>query len=323
MRSSRLLALLLTLQTRGRVSAQALADEFEVSVRTIYRDVDALSAAGAPIYAEPGRAGGIALLDGYRTRLTGLSPDEAAALPLASLGVVARDLGVGREALSARTKLMASLSPASNDLAQRVAQRFHVDPIPWYGRAEELAALPEIAGAVWRERRIDIEYESWTGRVRRRVDPLGLVQKGGLWYLIGIVRAQPRTYRVANIASFTILDAPARRPKRFDLGRYWATWSAEFETKMFTGEARVRISEEGRRILRAVAPAAAAFVDATAHDRTPDGWALATLPYEEAQAPRQVLRLGTEIEVLTPVALRDAVCREARAVARRNRTKAR
>ena len=320
MRSSRLLALLLTLQTRGRVSAQALAEEFEVSVRTIYRDVDALSAAGAPVYTEPGRGGGIALLDGYRTRLTGLSADEAAALPLASLGVIARDLGVGRAALAARTKLMASLSPASNDVAQRVAQRFHVDPIPWYGRAEELAALPDVAAAVWRERRIDIVYESWAGRVRRRIDPLGLVQKGGLWYLIAAAGARLRTYRVANITSYDVLEAPARRPKRFELARYWGTWSGNFEAQLFNGRAQVRISEEGRRILRAVAPSVALVVDETARIDARDGWFLATLPFEEAQAPRQILRLGAEVEVLSPPALRDAVLREARAAVRLHRT---
>ena len=214
--------------------------------------------------------------------------------------MIARDLGVGRDALAARTKLMASLSPASNDLAQRFSQRFHVDPIPWYGRAEDLAALPDIAAAVWRERRIEFSYESWSGRVQRRVDPLGLVQKGGLWYLIAAVGAQPRTYRVATIIALTVLDAPARRPKRFDLPRYWTSWSAHFEARLVNGEAQVRISEEGRRILRAVAPAAAAVVDATAQDAAPNGWALATLPYEEAQAPRQILRLGERSKCLRP-----------------------
>jgi predicted DNA-binding transcriptional regulator YafY len=316
MRSSRLLGLLLILQTRGRVSARVLAGEFEVSVRTIYRDVDALSASGVPVYAEPGRSGGIALHEGYRTRLTGLTADEAATLPLTGVGKAARDLGVGEAAITARAKLTASLAPASNEAAQRVSQRFHLDSIPWYGRPEFLPSLPEIAEAVWRERRIALVYDSWAGVVRRRVDPLGLVQKGGLWYLVAAVRGRPRTYRIASIVGHTVLDLPVRRPKTFDLARYWSDWSANFEDSVFKGRARVRISPEGRRILRAAYPAIAVVVEESAEAETPDGWVMATLPFEDAHASRQILRLGTEVEVLAPVELRTAVWREARAVAR-------
>src|SRR5574338_1215164 len=159
MRASRLLSILILLQMRGRMSAEALAAEFEVSVRTIYRDIDQLSAAGVPVYAERGRSGGFQLLDGYRTRLTGFTPAEADALLLAGVGGAAADLGIGAELAQAQLKLLASLPPDSGASAQRVATRFHLDPINWYTRSEPLDLLPSLAAAVWRDQRIRIRYE--------------------------------------------------------------------------------------------------------------------------------------------------------------------
>ena len=317
MRASRLLGLLVTLQWRGRVSAQALAQAFEVSVRTIYRDIDALSAAGVPIYAEPGRNGGIALHEGYRTRLTGLTAAEAAALPIASLAHAARDLGVSLEAAAAHGKLLASLPPDAAAGAQAVAARIHVDPLPWYHRAEDLACLPVLAAAVMTERRIAIAYESWKGDVRRTLDPLGLVQKGGLWYLVAAFRGRARTYRVSNLKDLTVLEAAANRPEGFHLGRFWAASAQTFEDKLLGRLATVRISEEGERVLRAVMPVAAEKVAETGVADARPGWRRAQLPYEtEAYSARQILRLGAEIEVLSPPALRRAVHDEARAVSR-------
>lgn len=301
------------LQMRGRVSAPRLASEFEVSVRTIYRDVDALSAAGVPIYAETGRNGGIALHDGYRTRLTGLTSDEAAALPLASLRGIARDLGLGAEAASAHLKLLASLPVDVGASAQRISQCFHLDPVAWYQGAQDLADLPRLASAIWRERQIEITYERWSGRVARRLSPLGLVLKGGTWYLVASVEAQLRTYKVSNILTLEILDEPAFRPPSFDLQAHWSSWSAEFEARLTTDRARVRISAEGLRLLRDTYPALAAVVQATRIPSTPGGWIEADLPLESLDySAGQILRLGCEIEVLAPQALRDRLAQEAR-----------
>jgi len=315
MRASRLLGILLILQTRGRVSATALAHEFEVSVRTIYRDIDALSAAGVPVFAETGRNGGVALHDGYRTRLTGLTLAEAAALPLAGLGDAARDLGVSTAAAAAQLKILASLSPDMGAAAQHIAQRFHCDPIAWYHRSEKVAHLPEMASAVWNGKKISVNYESWQGGVSKRLDPLGLVLKGGLWYLVAASRKQPRTYRVANILRLEVLDAPALRPKRFDLAAYWQTAAQAFERQLMAERAIVRISDEGERILRAVSPAAAEIVAATREPRGKSGWARAEMPIESPEySARQLLRLGSEVEVLEPQAVRDALLREVRAI---------
>ncbi len=316
MRASRLLSLLILLQMRGRMSAEALAAEFEVSVRTIYRDVDQLSAAGVPVYAERGRNGGFALLDGYRTRLTGFTPAEAEALLLAGVGPAAADLGVGAEAAAAQLKLLASLPPDSGASAQRVAARFHLDPVNWYSRAEASDILPAVANAVWGERRIRVRYESWRDLVDRDLDPLGLVLKAGVWYLVAAVKAQARTYRVSNIHALEVLNAKAQRPARFDLARYWASWSRDFEARIFSERAVVKLSPLGRRILREISPVAAEAAEAQHRACKPANWVKAEIPIESvALAARQLLRLGADVEVLEPAALRAAIAREAENVA--------
>jgi predicted DNA-binding transcriptional regulator YafY len=316
MRASRLLSLLILLQMRGRMSAEALAAEFEVSVRTIYRDVDQLSAAGVPVYAERGRNGGFLLLDGYRTRLTGFTPTEAEALLLAGVGSAAADLGVGAEAAAAQLKLLASLPPDSGASAQRVAARFHLDPVNWYNRVEPIEVLPAVANAVWNERRIKVRYESWHDLVDRHLDPLGLVLKAGVWYLVAAVKSQPRTYRVSNIRALEGLAAKAQRPPRFDLARYWAAWSRDFEARIFSERAVVKLSPLGRRILRDVSPVAAEVADARHRVCKPAGWVKAEIPIESITlAARQLLRLGAEVEVLAPANLRSAIARQAEEVA--------
>jgi len=313
MRASRLLKILILLQLRGRLSADFLAGEFEVSVRTIYRDIDQLSAAGVPVYAERGRSGGFALADGYRTKLTGFTPAEAEALLLASVGGAASDLGVGPEAAAAQLKLLASLPPDSGASAQRVAARFHLDPISWYSRAEPLDHLPQLAAAVWRDRRIRVEYESWKEVVTRDLDPLGLVLKGGNWYLVAASKQQPRTYRISNIKKLSVLDDPVRRPPRFDLAKFWTASAKDFETRLMRERATVRITPQGLRILRDINPAAAATVQMPAGHQ---GWFKAEIPVEGTEhAARQLLRLGTEVEVVEPQSLREAIGGEAARVA--------
>lgn len=308
MRASRLLSILMLLQMRGRLSAEALAQEFEVSVRTIYRDIDQLSAAGVPVYAERGRAGGFALLDGYRTRLTGFTPAEAEALLLAGVGDAAADLGIGAELASAQLKLLAALPADSGAGAQRVASRFHLDPVAWYARPEPIAFLAELASAVWTDRRARISYASWKAVVVREIDPLGLVLKGGAWYLVGAVKGAQRTYRVSNIRSLQVMPTHFRRPPNFALARYWARWAKEFEKNLLRERAVVKLSPEGRRLLREVSPAAAQAVDALNRVCKPEGWVKAEIPIEGGDYTlRVLLQLGVEIEVLQPVALREAL----------------
>jgi len=314
MRAGRLLSILILLQTRGRLSAEALAAEFEVSVRTIYRDIDQLSASGVPVYAERGRSGGFALLDGYRTKLTGMTVAESDALVLAGAGSAARDLGVGFELAAAKLKLLASLPPDSGISADRVARRFHLDTDGWYRRSSPLAVLPDLAAAVWRDRRIRIAYDSWKGPVSRDLDPLGLVLKAGLWYLVAAAEGKPRTYRIANITALSVLETPSRRPIKFDLERYWDDWRTDFEARLLAERATVRLSAEGLRRLRIISPAAAEAADEAGR---PDGDSvIAEIPIESvADAMGQMLHLGAEVEVLAPPALREAVVTAAKAIA--------
>ena len=279
MRASRLLSILILLQMRGRLSADTLAREFEVSVRTIYRDIDQLSAAGVPVYAERGRAGGFALLDGYRTRLTGLTPTEAQALLLAGAGDAASALGIGAEAAAAQLKMLASLPVDSSASAQRVGSRFHLDPANWYSRAEAIDILPALASAVWSDTRIRIQYESWKEVVTRELDPLGLVLKGGVWYLVAAVKSQARTYRVSNIQSLEVLASQFKRPPRFDLARFWTGWARGFEARLLRERALVKLSPEGLRVLRELSPAAAAAIDAAHRKCKPAGWVEAEIVF--------------------------------------------
>lgn len=310
MRSSRLLSILLLLQTRGRMTAEALAAEFEVSVRTIYRDIDQLSAAGTPVYADRGRSGGFQLLDGYRTRLTGLTDEEAETLFLGGLSGPAAQMGFSGAVTTMQLKLLAALPPERQAAAERLAGRFHLDPIGWYQDAEEAERLPAIAQAVWNSRRIRVRYESWKGEVARDLEPLGLILKGGLWYLAACPaeppQGSPRTYRVSNILDLVLTEETFERPKGFVLADWWADTSRRFEAEIFTGEARLRLTRAGlKRLARLGVEQARRAAGARVGT---DGWAEVTVPIESVDhAATDFLRLGAEAEVLEPDALRAAM----------------
>lgn len=311
MRSSRLLSILLRLQAQGRVSAAALAEALEVSVRTIYRDIDALSAAGVPVYAEHGRLGGFVLREGYRTALTGLDRPEAESLFLAGVPFAAAQLGMGASLETTRLKLVAALPEALRQDALRVAARFHLDPVAWFQGPEAQLLLPALAEAVWSGRLLSLEYQSWRGRVARQVAPLGLVLKGGLWYLVAAVGPQVRTYRVSAIQRLEIEQQRAKPPADFDLGRYWEAFARDYEARMQTGRARVRARP---RALRRLAESSHAMAQAVAGAGPcdADGWHWLEIPIESIEtAVGELLRLGPDVQAQAPdalcAALREAV----------------
>ncbi|MCK6446136.1 MAG: WYL domain-containing protein [Planctomycetes bacterium] len=347
MQASRLLSILLRLQHEGRVSARALAEAFEVSLRTIYRDIDALSAAGVPVYAERGRSGGFALRDGYRTRLTGLDRPEAESLFFAGIPFAAEQLGLGPAHATTRLKLLAALPRASASDAERVAARFHVDPVAWFQAPDEQRILPELASAVWLGRMLSLRYERWSGVVERRVAPLGLVLKAGVWYLVAASGAQPRTYRVGSILELRVEDAPATVPPRFELVGYWRRFANDYEQRMLARTAKVRVRPEALRPLarlgaamaRAVAGARAVDVPGTAdgagtaggaesadgaRSADADGWHVLTIPIESIEAAvGELLKLGPGVEALEPAELRDAMRRAVRELAKAYATRTR
>ncbi|MFG1683922.1 helix-turn-helix transcriptional regulator [Nonomuraea sp. NPDC049269] len=321
MRASRLVSLLLLLQTRGRMTAQELADRLEVSVRTIYRDVESLHTAGIPLYGDAGPKGGYQLLDGYRTRLTGLTTDEAESLFLAGLPGPAAELGLAAVVTAAQLKLMAALPVELRDRAGRVQERFHLDAPTWYRDPQPVTHLPAVADAVWNERVLEVSYRRWKApqEVERRLEPYGLVVKAGLWYLVARSGDQVRTYRVSQILSLHPLPERFTRPGDFDLAAYWQAYLAEFEARLRWGEAVVRLSPQGMRLLaNLMTPGVVAAAKETAQPPDGEGWTRVTVPIESIDhATGEFLRLGTDVEVLAPAELRERIAATAGELTRR------
>ncbi len=304
MRASRLLSILILLQLRVRVTADALASEFEVSARTIYRDIDALSAAGIPVFGDRGPGGGFQLLDGYRTRLTGLARDEAEAMLLIGLPGPAAALGLGAAAGRAKGKLLAALTPEGSAGADLISGRFHLDPVDWYRSADPVTFLPTLTRTVLDQLPIAMNYDSWTGLRDRLVDPLGLVLKGGSWYLVARIDGGMRTYKVSNIKSLVVQDTKFERPDGFDLARHWAAELTRFEAELRHETAVILATAVG---LKRLSVLGAYAVDAVAKAVPADaqGWSKLTLPFETVeQAALALLGIGPEIRVVEPDALR-------------------
>jgi predicted DNA-binding transcriptional regulator YafY len=302
MRATRLVSLLLLLQTRGQLTAAELAEQLETSVRTIHRDVESLAAAGVPVEAVRGPAGGYRLPGGYRTRLTGLTADEAEALFAAGMPGPAAELGLGGELAAARLKLLAAFPTELQERATRASRLFHLDTRGWFRAEDRVPHLPALSAAVWRGCRVRIRYREGRKVVQRTVDPLGLVLKGGAWYLISRRSVGMRVYRVSRVAGVSALDESFDRPADFELADFWEEWSRAFEQSRPTVEVTVRVSDEARRFL----PGEPRIGE--------DGRVVVTFD-SLVDAHRELLRFGADVEVLEPVELRDQVGRTSRAVA--------
>ena len=313
MRASRLVSLLLLLQTRGMMTAAELARELEVSVRTIHRDVEALAISGVPIYAERGPHGGIRLVEGYRTRLTGMTAEEADALFLSGIPGPAAELGLGTVVAAARLKVLAALPTELRGRATRLLERFHLDAAGWFQAGENVPHLADVAEAVWEGRQIRVDYQRGDKGVERTLHPLGIVLKGGVWYLVAATEGQVRTYRVSRIATLQLLDEPAERPERFDLGAFWAESSAAYERDAPRLDVVVRVRPD-RYWWLSDAAGQQAMESAEILD-VPDreGWTHVRLRMEwPDEAGRRLAALGPSVEILEPVELRGRVARAAR-----------
>jgi predicted DNA-binding transcriptional regulator YafY len=315
MRASRLLSIQMMLETRGPMSAAALADALEISVRTLHRDIDQLTAAGVPIYADRGRNGGFRLLDGWNTRLTGLTPAEAQVVFLSGLAGPAADLGLDKPLQGAQLKLMTALPAASRTEAQKMQSRFHLDPVDWYREADAVPYLAVVAEAVWSERQLSMCYESWRDEVERVVHPLGLVLKAGAWYLVAAADGKARTYRVSNVKRAVVLEQRVRRPAQFDLARYWTESVLRFESALYTDHADVLATPAGLRDLRYLNAAVARAVAQARPSRRKDGRVALRIPVESVEhGAGQLLRLAPEVEVTGPARLRKAIVSRLRQV---------
>lgn len=323
MLASRLLSLLMLLQTRGRMSASQLAEELEVTVRTIHRDIDQLSAAGIPVYADRGRHGGFQLQDGYRTMLTGLNQSEAETLFLAGLPGPAAQMGLADVLSTARLKLLAALPANIQPSAERIAARFHLDAGAWFHSVDQLPSLPVIAHAVWGERMLRMRYRlSPDAEARQRtVAPLGLVLKSGIWYLVAQNSRSISTYRAANIIDAEVCDEPFTRPAHFDLVAHWENSVRAYEASVYHDFADVRLSPIGLKWLSLLGPYVTSSASRTASKPDRKGWIRCKLPIESLDfGVRELLRLGDQVVVLGPPALRAEFAQTAGRIARLHAT---
>ncbi|MFE0463903.1 helix-turn-helix transcriptional regulator [Kitasatospora sp. NPDC058965] len=314
MKADRLLSILLLLQTRGQVSATELAERLEVSVRTIYRDVDALSAAGVPVWAERGRHGGINLLPGFRTDVTGLTGDEARALFVLSTQTSHEALGLGDALSSALRKVMAALPAPHRPAAERTSERILIDPARWMHPPAGTEALDDLQQAVLADRRVLLTYRhsGATGPSAYTVDPYGLVSKAGVWYLVADLDAAPRLFRVDRVLAVAVSDAPVRHRPGAGLASEWAVLRAQVERLPAGGvRLRTRVRRRSLDMLLRIHGPRVGDLSATGD---PD-WAELTLTFPTVAAARAVLPYGADLEILSPPEARTELLRAAREVA--------
>jgi predicted DNA-binding transcriptional regulator YafY len=323
MRADRLVSLVLLLRRRGRLTAETLARELEVSTRTVLRDIEALSAAGVPVYAERGRHGGFVLSPGFRTELTGLNHDEALALLTVGSGRGEQVFGLGSAFDSAIRKVVDALPDRHRATASDAAQRFLVEPeTDLLSRrlvTEEVhdTSMIEVRRAVLAGRRLRIHYAA-TGQAPqwRTVDPIGLVTVRDRAYLLATRSGADRTYRMSRVSAAEELPEPAQRPSRVDLDRVWRERCAEFLSSDHL-PVLVRVHPARREDLLGTA------VAVRAEEPDGDGWLRLEVTFQDLRHAEWALwQLGTDAEALSPQSLRASLHNRAAAIAARYRTSA-
>jgi predicted DNA-binding transcriptional regulator YafY len=309
MRADRLISLLMLLQARGRMTARELAEELEVSERTIYRDIDALSAAGVPVYGEPGREGGYALLDPFRTSLTGLTAGEVRALFMLSIPEALADLGVSQELKQALLKLSAALPAGRRADEERVRQRFYLDTT-WQDQAGgSVPHLQTLYQAVWQDRRICLTYRPLPPvEIEQCVNPYGLVAKAGAWHLVSARKGRLRVHRVSDLIKVNLLDETFERPEGFGLEAFWKTWCAEREQSQRVYPVSVRVAADMVPFLPMYFGGGIKAKIFQAGPPDEDEWITLELSFESLEAARdRLLAFGRGVEVLSPRALRESI----------------
>jgi predicted DNA-binding transcriptional regulator YafY len=311
MRADRLLSIMLLLQIYQRLTAGELARRLEVSERTIHRDMEALTIAGVPVVAERGTGGGWALVDGYRTNLTGLNAAEVQTLFAGLPERLLADLKLDRDSDAAHVKLLAALPPSARADAEYARRRVHVDVAGWSGADEAVPHLHTIQEAVWRGRKLFFAYGSDCGEAAERVvDPLGLVAKGGVWYLVARTADNDvRSYRVSRVTQARVSEEPCERPAEFDLAAFWVGSVARFKSHTPHFHATLRAHKSVLHLM----PYAGRFSRVESMGETDaEGWATVRLRFQfEEDACGLALGFGTKVEVLEPDGLRDKVLRMA------------
>lgn len=314
MRADRLLSIVLLLQAHHQLTSRDLATRLEVSERTIHRDMDALSGAGIPVIAARGIGGGWSLLGEYRTNLTGLSEAEIETLFVTKPSKLLADLKLEKAAEGALLKLLAALPTTFRRAAERARKRIYVDVGGWVRQEEAVPLLPVLQEAIWLERKLEFTYERGPQceTVKRVVDPLGLVAKGSVWYLVAGIDQSIRSYRISRILRAELIDERATIPPEFDLATYWERSAAAFKSSLPNYMARFRVAPDIFHFLR-FAGRFARVADSSETD--PDGWIRISVGFDvEEMACQYALSFGSKLEVLEPASLRQKVIEAAREV---------
>jgi predicted DNA-binding transcriptional regulator YafY len=329
MRAERLISILMLLQTRRHVTARELAERLEVSERTVYRDVEALSAAGIPIYTERGPGGGCKLTDGYRSNLTGLNENELRSLLVPGFSPALPE-GKGEKTRDAALlKVLAALPAVQRRSIEHARERLFFDPRPWFVGEAITPFLPLLREAVWHDRYVRLFYHKPSAEVvERLVEPLGLVSKAGIWYLVGRNKQQMRVYRLSRVRDVEVLEETFERPLDFDLERYWTEWSANFQESIATYSVTVRVAPEFLPILPMIMGESVRQLIREAGPGDEKGHITLTLRFESKETTcsfilgfiyRQEVTPGSStfvpgIEILEPPEMRQAVLECARKI---------
>lgn len=309
MRADRLLALMLLLQTRGKLTAQALAAELGVSRRTILRDVEALSMAGIPLYSEGGHGGGIALDEKYRTSLTGLQTSEVRTLFIASTSTVLSDVGLGEASERLLLKLLAALPSGHQSTVEHIRQRLMIDPAWWWHDARMPPFWEELQRAVYEDRLIETVYERYDGEVAARVlEPYSLVNKSSLWYLVAQREGELRTYRVTRFHEVRVLEQGFKRRADYDLQTYWQAHLQDFIDSFSEYTCVLRVHPDRETFVRYLMPGRWKVLE----DADSQGWVTFQLAIDSPMLAKMlVFGLGASCEVIAPLELAAMVLEEA------------
>jgi predicted DNA-binding transcriptional regulator YafY len=311
MRADRLLTLMFRLQAGKKMTAQALADALEVSRRTILRDVEALSTAGVPIYADKGHGGGIALDENYRVSLTGLKESEVRALFLSGNAKLMTDIGLGEASENILPKLFAVLPSLHQQAVEHLRQCVHIDPT-WWNEGDTPPFLPDLLNAVYESRCLQIVYKNHEGNIAERViEPYSLVAKSGIWYLIAMRTDEFRTYRVSRLHQVNVLKTRFQRQQDFDLETYWRDHVQEFFDSLLQYRFTLRVHERQLNLLRWYSTGRYDILEPA----DADGWFTARFEAESIiPAKMMVFGLGADAVVLEPQELREIVLAQSRAL---------
>jgi len=312
MRADRLLSIILLLQIRGKMTAKTLAEELGVSRRTILRDITALSFSGVPVYSEGGHGGGIALVEEYRTTLTGLNKFEVQSLFVANNNDALRDVGLGDAGERLLLKLLAALPNTQHSTADHIRQRLMIDPTWWWHDASISPFWDDIQKAVYEDRLIEVEYENFDGKITQRLlAPYSLVCKSSVWYLLAERDKELRTYRVTRIHSVRLLDKLFSRHPDFDLPTYWRAKAQSLESLPSEYSCVLRIHPERISFIKWLMPGRWELIK----DANDKGWMTISLTMDsDILAKMLVFGLAGFVEVVEPTELRDAVVAKARDV---------